>query len=146
MLMKIQSELEYESALHRVDQLWDADPGTSEGEERDALFLAVKAYEATHYPIGEPESQAAIEFHLDRLGLSIDELPISQSEKELLRACVSQDLLVPEWLVMKMSPILGVPRDLLGHAAVEDSLQQPDRENRQSVARVHAYEVKGSSD
>jgi HTH-type transcriptional regulator/antitoxin HigA len=144
--MKIQSELEYESALHRVDQLWDADPSTSEGEERDALFLAVKAYEATHYPIGEPESQAAIEFHLDRLGLSIDELPISQSEKELLKSCVSQEVLVPEWLAVKMSPILGVPRDVLGYADVENSFQQSDRENRRSVARVHAYEIKGSSD
>jgi len=144
--MRIQSELEYESTLNRVNQLWDADPGTSEGEERDALFLAVRAYEAEHYPIGEPELHAAIEFHLDRLGLSIDELPISQDEKELLRSCIAKGVLVPEWLVVKMSTILGVSRDVLGYADVEDSLQQLNSENQQAVARVDAYVVKGSSD
>lgn len=144
--MRIKSELEYESALSRVNELWDADPGASEGEERDALFLAVRAYEDEHYPIGEPESYAAIEFHLDRLGLSIDELPISHYEKELLRSCISNGVLVPEWLVVKMSNILRVSRDVLGHADLEVQLRQPGSEEWQAVARMPVDVIKGSPD
>jgi HTH-type transcriptional regulator/antitoxin HigA len=91
--MQIKSESEYESALKRIDELWGADPGTSEGSELEALFNAVEEYEDEHYPVDEPKSYAAIQFHLERLNLTLDELPISLNEREILSSCLANSVL-----------------------------------------------------
>jgi len=56
MTLNIESENEYERALERVNELWNAPRDTPHGVERDALFAAIEKYESVHYPIGEPES------------------------------------------------------------------------------------------
>lgn len=117
----IKSEEDYESALERVNDLWNAKPNTLEGAERDALFRAVEIYEAEHYPIDDPESYAAVEYHLERLNLTIDQLPISASERSILASCIANSILVPEWLLAKLSGILDVPRDALG---ISDTAKQ----------------------
>jgi HTH-type transcriptional regulator / antitoxin HigA len=116
MPLEIKSHIEYESALARINELWEVAPNTREGAEYDALFEAVEKYEAEHYPMDEPDSYAAVEYHLDRLNLSIDVLPISDYEKAILKDCISKNLLVPEWLLAKLSSALAISRELLGRA------------------------------
>jgi HTH-type transcriptional regulator / antitoxin HigA len=120
MSLTIRSETEYEAALERMNELWGAEPNSQEGAELNTIFRAIEEYENQHYPIDEPKSFAAIEFHLDRLNLSIDQLPLSQAEKELLELLLSRELMVPESLLIKLSGILGVQRETLGRAASQD--------------------------
>jgi HTH-type transcriptional regulator/antitoxin HigA len=94
-----------------------AEPNTPESIELDAIPLAVEEYEDRHYPIDEPKSFAAIDFHLDRLGLSVDQLPLTDTEKGFLRTILSERVLAPESFLVKMSSILDVPREVLGIAA-----------------------------
>jgi HTH-type transcriptional regulator/antitoxin HigA len=116
MALEIKSQIEYESALKRIDELWGAKSNSREGAEYDALFEAVEKYEAEHFPMDEPDSYAAVEYHLDRLNLSIDALPLDDHEKAILQECISKNLSVPEWLLAKLSNILAVSRELLGRA------------------------------
>ena len=46
-------ESDYDTALKRNEQLMDAEQGTPEDEELNALVAPVVAYEDIHYPIGE---------------------------------------------------------------------------------------------
>lgn len=69
-IKSIRTEQEYEAALKRVDELMDADLGTPEGEELDALVDLVEAYESRHVPMGYPSAVEAIEFRMDQDGLS----------------------------------------------------------------------------
>jgi len=51
MSAKIETEAEYDTALKRVEEIWNAEPGTPEGEELDKLVDMIEEYEAVHYPI-----------------------------------------------------------------------------------------------
>jgi HTH-type transcriptional regulator/antitoxin HigA len=73
-VIKIQSDLEYEAALAELDRLWDVEFGAPESLERDRLVDAITEYEDRHFPIAPPALAGAIEFHMDRLGLSSAEL------------------------------------------------------------------------
>ncbi len=50
----IRTEEDYEAALARVDDIFQAKPGTLEGDELDTLADLIEAYEDKHYPIGPP--------------------------------------------------------------------------------------------
>jgi len=52
----IESEVDYENALSRIQGLMDAAPNTSESEELDRLATLVEAYEDQHYLMGLPNS------------------------------------------------------------------------------------------
>ena len=49
----LQTEAEYEAALDRIWTLWEAEAGTPEDAELEALIQAVTVYEDIHYPISE---------------------------------------------------------------------------------------------
>lgn len=45
------SENEYRMALERIEAIFDAEPGTPEGDELEQLASFVEEYEEEHYPI-----------------------------------------------------------------------------------------------
>ncbi len=47
----IKSEKEYQDALNRLEQIFDAQPGSEEGDELEILSLLIEKYEEEHYPI-----------------------------------------------------------------------------------------------
>jgi HTH-type transcriptional regulator / antitoxin HigA len=70
----IKTEQDYQSAMAEIDRLFDAEPGTPEGDRLDVLVTLVEAYEKQYYALPLPDPIAAIEFHMERLGLSRHEL------------------------------------------------------------------------
>ena len=66
----IRNEDDYEAALARLWEIFQAEAGTPEGDERDVLADMVERYEDTHYPIPPPDPVAAIEFRMDQAGLT----------------------------------------------------------------------------
>ena len=109
----IRTEKDYEAALARVDELMDAAPGSSEGDELDVLVDLVELYESKHEPMGYPSPLAAIEFRMDQGGLSPrDLIPFIGS-----RAKVSEVLSGKRAITMPMARALhehlGIPADVL---------------------------------
>ncbi len=47
----IKTEEEYEIVLERLDEVFDAEDGTPEGNEADILALIIEKYEDEHYPM-----------------------------------------------------------------------------------------------
>ena len=66
----IKTEADYQAALRAIDKLFDAKPDTPEGDRLDVLVTLVEAYEAKHHPVPLPDPIEAIEFHMERLGLT----------------------------------------------------------------------------
>ena len=48
----IRTDKDYRTALARMNEIFQADEGTPEGDERDILFALIEAYEDQHYPTG----------------------------------------------------------------------------------------------
>ena len=49
MTTTIKTEADNQAALARIEQLWDAEPNTKEGDELDALATQVQAFEEMFY-------------------------------------------------------------------------------------------------
>ena len=70
----IKTERDHERALHRIEQLMEAKPGTKSGDELDVLTTLVEAFEAKHHAICPPDPIEAIKFRMDQLGMTRKDL------------------------------------------------------------------------
>jgi HTH-type transcriptional regulator / antitoxin HigA len=64
----IKTESDYAAAMHRIEAIWGAAPGTSQGDEMEVLATLAEAYERQHYPIDLPDPVEAIKFRLEQEG------------------------------------------------------------------------------
>jgi len=65
----IRTEADYQQTLARIESIFDAAPGTPELDELDVLATLVVAYEATHYPIPDPDPIEYIKYKMEEQGL-----------------------------------------------------------------------------
>jgi HTH-type transcriptional regulator/antitoxin HigA len=65
----IKTEKDYNEALARVDELFDAVPGDANYDEAELLMTLVDLYEQKHFPIETPDPIEAIKFRRDQMGL-----------------------------------------------------------------------------
>lgn len=83
-IFPIRTELDYDTALVRIDQLMNAQLGTPAGDELDILVTLVEAYEAKHYPIPSCDPVEAIKFRMEQMGLEAKDLtPIIGSRSKV---------------------------------------------------------------
>jgi len=109
----IRTEEDHEVALARINELMDAQPGSSEFDELDVLVDLVELYESKHEPMGYPSAVAAIEFRMEQGNLRPRDLvPFIGS-----RAKVSEVLAGKRAITMPMARALyehlGIPADVL---------------------------------
>ncbi len=70
----IKTELDYESALAEIDQLWGAEENTTAGNKLDILLILVDDYERKHHAIDSPDPVEAIKFRMEQMNVSRKEL------------------------------------------------------------------------
>ena len=55
-----------ETALKRIEQLFDAELNTPKGDELEVLITVVSAFEDAHFPIEAPDPIAAIQIRMEQ--------------------------------------------------------------------------------
>ena len=70
----IKTEAEYENALARLDEIFDSDPFTGEGQEAELLALLIEDYEEKNYPIESPDPITAIKIRMEEMELKQKDL------------------------------------------------------------------------
>ncbi len=65
----IKTEAQYQTALARIEKIFDAKPGTPKGDELELLLLLVETYEASAYPIDLSDPITAVRFRREQQGL-----------------------------------------------------------------------------
>lgn len=70
----IKTEKDYNAALERLEKIFDAEPGTKQGDELELLALLIENYEDEHYPIDPPDPIEAIKFRMEQLGMKQKDL------------------------------------------------------------------------
>ena len=113
----IRTEEDYEAALARVDDIFQAKSGTLEGDELDILADLIEAYEDMHYPIGHPSLIEEIEFCMEQRGLTQDDLiPLIGSRQKVAEVLSGKrDITMP--MARALHKRLGI--------AAETLLQEP---------------------
>jgi HTH-type transcriptional regulator/antitoxin HigA len=67
-LKPIKTKKDYNQALERLEKIFDAKKGSSEGDELEVLSILIEKYEDGHFPIGLPDPIEAIKFRMEQLG------------------------------------------------------------------------------
>jgi len=62
----IRTDDDHRAVLARASDIFDAEPGTPEGEELDALIPLIEAYEDVVYPIAPPTPEEAAAFRAEQ--------------------------------------------------------------------------------
>jgi HTH-type transcriptional regulator/antitoxin HigA len=70
----INTDNDYREVLKEIERLFNAAPGTPDGDKLDVLITLVTVYEANHFPIQLPDPVEAIRYHMERLGLTQKDL------------------------------------------------------------------------
>jgi len=111
----IRNQADYDAAVAEIERLWNADPGTDDGDRLDILATLVEKFENEHWPIDTSRVDA-----VDMLIYLIDEGGHTQAElAELLgsRSRASEILCRKRALTVEMIHKLNsewkVPAELL---------------------------------
>lgn len=64
----LHTKADHKAALAELERLWDAEPGTPDGDKFEVLAMLVDAYEREHEPILPPDPIEAIKFRLEQEG------------------------------------------------------------------------------
>ena len=70
----IKTKKDYTAAIGRLEKIFDAQPGSKDGDELEILSLLIEKYENEHYPVLPPDPIEAIKFTMDRKGLQKKDL------------------------------------------------------------------------
>jgi HTH-type transcriptional regulator/antitoxin HigA len=73
-IIPLKTNKDYESALKRMDLLFDAPAGTKESDEADILALVIDDYERKHFPIEAPDPIEAIKIRMEEMQLKQSDL------------------------------------------------------------------------
>jgi HTH-type transcriptional regulator/antitoxin HigA len=65
----IKTEADYQKALKRLEEIFDAKIGTLESDEADILGLMIDEYEKKHYRIDAPDPIEAIKIRMEEMQL-----------------------------------------------------------------------------
>jgi len=65
----IKTEADYQKALKRLEEIFDAKTGTPESDEADILGLLIDEYEKKHYHIDVPDPIEAIKIRMEEMHL-----------------------------------------------------------------------------
>ena len=73
-LKLIKDEKDYQAALSRLDEIFDAKFGSKESDEADVLALLIDEFENKYYPIEAPDPIEAIRIRMEELDLKQKDL------------------------------------------------------------------------
>lgn len=62
----IRTDADHEAALHEIDRLWGAAPGTDEGDKLDILLALVEKFEDRRYPVPAATPLDVLKFMMEQ--------------------------------------------------------------------------------
>ncbi len=109
----IKTKKDYQLAMNRLESIFDAKPGTTEGDELEVLGILIDKYEQEHYPIGYPDPVEAIKFRMEQLGYSQSDLAKVVGLKSRASEILSKKRKLTLEMIRQLHQTLGIPTDVL---------------------------------
>lgn len=112
-LRPIKTEKDYESALKRLDKIFDAIPGTKEGDELEVLALIIEDYENKNYAIDSPDPIEAIKFRMEQMNMNQSDLADIIGHKSRASEILNKKRKLSLKMIRKLSSQLNISTDIL---------------------------------
>ncbi|MEX0608814.1 MAG: helix-turn-helix domain-containing protein [Balneolaceae bacterium] len=112
-IQPIHTEDDYKKALNRIEEIFYATPGSSEGDELEILGILVDEYEKKYFPIEAPKPVEAIKFRMDQLGLEQKDLGKILGSKSRASEILSGKRSLSLRQIKLLYKKLGIPAEVL---------------------------------
>lgn len=109
----IRTKADHRAALKEVERLWDAAPGTPDGDRAEILVTLIEAYEARHFPIPAPDPIAAIEFMMEQKGLVRRDIEPAIGSRGRVSEVLTRKRPLTLPMVRALSALLDIPAEIL---------------------------------
>ena len=109
----VRTEADYRAALKEAERLWDAEPGTLEGDQVEVLSTLIEAYEAQQHPIPAPDPIVAILFMVEQKGLTRRDLEPAIGSRYRVSEILNRRRPLTLPMVRALSVLLEIPIDVL---------------------------------
>ncbi len=109
----IKTETDYQQALQRLEVIFDARPGTAEGDELEILSILIDQYEQLHFPINLPDPVEAIKFRMEQMNYNQNDLARILGLKSRASEILSRKRKLSLEMIRRLHEILHIPTDVL---------------------------------
>jgi HTH-type transcriptional regulator/antitoxin HigA len=109
----IRTEEDYETALTRIEEIWDAEAGTADSDELDILSVLVEDYEEKHHPIDPPDPIEVIKFRMEQTGMSRKDLEPYIGRRGRVADVLNRKRGLSIEMIRNLSEGLGISADTL---------------------------------
>ncbi|MBS1572951.1 MAG: helix-turn-helix domain-containing protein [Bacteroidetes bacterium] len=112
-LKPIKTEQDYHQSLERLEKIFDAVPGTKEGDELEILGILIENYENEHYAIELPDPIEAIKFRMEQLDYSQNDLAEVIGLKSRASEILNRKRKLSLEMIRKLTEKLHIPSEVL---------------------------------
>lgn len=109
----IKTDADHQAALERIEEIFDARPGTYEGDELELLVHLVEEHEDATCPIPLPDPVEAIKFRMEQAGLKQADLVPYFGSKSKVSEVLSGKRRLTLSMIRKLNNGLGIPAEVL---------------------------------
>lgn len=109
----IKTVKDYKEALTRLEFIFDARPGTQEGDELEILALLIEKFEDEKYPIEAPDPIEAIKFRMEQLGYKQSDLEKIIGHKGRVSEILNRKRKLTLDMIRKIHHALQIPANVL---------------------------------
>ena len=109
----IKTKADHRTALKEVERIWNANPGTPDGDRVDVLVTLIEAYEAKHFPVPAPDPIAAVTFMMEQKGLTRRDLEPAIGSRGRVSEVLTRKRPLTLPMVRQLSALLDIPTEVL---------------------------------
>lgn len=109
----IKTNKDYQQALNRLEVIFDARPGTPEGDELEVLGILLEKYEQEHYPVAFPDPIEAIKFRMEQMDYNQNDLATVVGLKSRASEILNKKRKLTLEMIRNLHSKLNIPTDVL---------------------------------
>jgi HTH-type transcriptional regulator/antitoxin HigA len=109
----IRNEKDYQNALKRLEDIFDAKKGSQEGDELEILSILIDRYENEHFPIELPDPIEAIKFRMEQMGMKQKDLAEVVGFKSRVSEILNKKRKLTLDMIRKLNKTLRIPTEVL---------------------------------
>ena len=112
-ILPIRNEKDYQKALDRLEDIFDAKKATEEGDELEIISILIDRYENENFPIGMPDPIEAIKFRMEQMGMNQKDLAEVVGFKSRVSEILNKKRKLTLDMIRKLNTNLHIPTEVL---------------------------------
>jgi HTH-type transcriptional regulator/antitoxin HigA len=109
----IKTKKDYQAALKKIEELFEAKPNTPNGDMLEVLVTLVEAYEQKHFNFAPPDPIEAIKFRMEQLELNQSDLSEAMGGKNRVSEILNRKRELTADMMRKLHKQFNIPAESL---------------------------------